>query len=99
MIGQRVTTTYGDDVHTYLIHSSPRMSAKQQPGDAPVLVDDTGEAHKLYQVRSTTLVLVRPDGYVGIRSHLATEDSLFTYLNAVLGAHQDRPVHHELALV
>jgi hypothetical protein len=94
-IAQRITTAYGEVVQPYLIRSSVHLGAIRDNGDFPVLVDDMREAHALYGAALATLVLVRPDGYIGLRSELTTQHDLFTYLHDVFGVLRDRSVHLE----
>ena len=81
-------------MQTYLIRSSAAHTAE----NVPALVDDTGEAHKLYGAQSATVVLVRPDGYIGVRTQPASEHALFTYLDDVFQVSAQQPVTLEPVL-
>ena len=99
MIARRFTATFGDDVQTCLVRSSAHRPVVQHDENVTVLVDDRGEAYALYGSHGATLVLVRPDGYIGVRSQLATAEVLFTDLNNVLGVARGQPVDSEPVLV
>jgi hypothetical protein len=47
---------------------------------ARAYVDTTGKAHRSYGARNGTLVLVRPDGYVGLIDHDPGPDTLRDHL-------------------
>jgi uncharacterized RmlC-like cupin family protein len=84
MIARRFTATFGDDVRACLIRSSAHRSAVQHDENVTVLVDDKGEAHTLYGSHGATLVLVRPDGYIGVRRQV---------LSGCWRANRERRVH------
>ena len=89
-IMERVVATCGPDVQSHLVLSSPTAATGEPCAAVSVHLDAWGEAHKLYGARSATLVLVRPDGYIGFCGGTAT-DGLFAYLNGVFSAARHRP--------
>lgn len=68
-------------VHTHVIH------AGQAPHDvSDGIVDGEYEAHGRYRAKQPTLVLIRPDGYIGFRGELVDAPNLLAYLRRVFGA-------------
>ncbi|HZR84872.1 MAG TPA: FAD-dependent monooxygenase [Candidatus Binatia bacterium] len=76
---------YGDAIATSLVvpaRCEPPRSAAD--GGEAVLVDDGGALHRALGAALPTLVLVRPDGYVGFRSQPADASALAAHLGTYL---------------
>jgi 2-polyprenyl-6-methoxyphenol hydroxylase-like FAD-dependent oxidoreductase len=54
--------------------------------DAECLVDSSGHAHAAFGVRGDALVLVRPDGHIGLFAAPGTLEQVDQYLRRVIGA-------------
>jgi hypothetical protein len=54
--------------------------------DPAALVDRHGHVRTAYDVRGEALVLVRPDGYIGLFARPGSIDQLDTYLSQTIGA-------------
>jgi hypothetical protein len=54
------------------------------PGDETLLIDLEGDLHRRYHAHGATLVLVRPDGYIGFVGRPPDADSLRHHLGRVL---------------
>jgi 2-polyprenyl-6-methoxyphenol hydroxylase-like FAD-dependent oxidoreductase len=50
-----------------------------------VLADDDGQAHHLYGVTGGALILIRPDGYVGLTAKSPADQSAADYLRDITG--------------
>lgn len=72
----------GDEVKSHLI-----LSRGEQPEpldwNGSVLLDPDHELHARYGADRESLFLIRPDGYIGLRSHPAREEPLQTYVAGV----------------
>jgi hypothetical protein len=78
--GNRTVHTVDDDyVRAYTV--VPANEA--EPAGAAVCVDTTGVTHRSYGARNGTLVVVRPDGYVGLIAHDPGPDTLRDYLSQI----------------
>jgi 2-polyprenyl-6-methoxyphenol hydroxylase-like FAD-dependent oxidoreductase len=75
----QLDTSQHDHVRLYLI---VRSGSTGEPGEQ-VLVDVDGQAHDLYGVADHALVLVRPDGYVGLVGNRWDDESVADYLRTV----------------
>ncbi|HEY3684465.1 MAG TPA: FAD-dependent monooxygenase [Streptosporangiaceae bacterium] len=71
---------YGDAVHPHLI-LTPGTPAP--PPQIPTATDTDGHAAKTYNIDTDTLILIRPDGYIGAITHPDTAPDLATYLHRV----------------
>jgi len=69
-----------DAVH---VHRVLPIDARYAPSES-ALVDDPGEAHALYGVEEGGLVLVRPDGYIGIATAEPDSRMVTAYLRMIL---------------
>ncbi|MFC5065731.1 FAD-dependent monooxygenase [Actinomycetospora atypica] len=77
-------------VRARLVRNRPDGPAA--PDEVPVLWDLDGQAHSAYgTARSATLVLVRPDGHVGLLAPADRGDALLTYCGAIDPTHDRRP--------
>jgi hypothetical protein len=78
--GQRYAATvaavherYGTTVRAYTI------ARPGEPTNEATLIDTLGHAHRAYDIDADTLVLVRPDGYLGLVTHQSA-DRVYEYL-------------------
>jgi 2-polyprenyl-6-methoxyphenol hydroxylase-like FAD-dependent oxidoreductase len=67
-----------------------RRSTIIRPGnataaDAQTLVDTNGHAHHAYGIRDSAVILIRPDGYVGLTAGSLGPESIVDYLHMVTG--------------
>ena len=85
--GQGVTTAaitrrYGSSVHAYTILRAEEESAGHAAPDT-AMVDTAGHAYRAYDVAAGTLVLVRPDGYIGLITACSSAGDVAEYLKHV----------------
>jgi 2-polyprenyl-6-methoxyphenol hydroxylase-like FAD-dependent oxidoreductase len=72
---------YDGSLHTYTI----------APPDSPValaeqtLVDSDGQAHRAYGISANALILVRPDGYIGLTGASPGQEPIINYLRDAIG--------------
>jgi len=52
-------------------------------GNGEILLDPRGELHQRHGARSACLYVVRPDGYIGFRSHPPDPDPLKSYFTQI----------------
>jgi 2-polyprenyl-6-methoxyphenol hydroxylase-like FAD-dependent oxidoreductase len=71
-----ITQRHGPSVHAYTVLADHASS------DRCSIVDTAGHAYRAYDVAAGTLVLIRPDGYIGLITGSA--DSVPEYLAAML---------------
>ena len=90
-IMERVVESYGHDVHPHLLIRSRKAAPARKYPVSSAHVDAFNEAHKLYGAGPGTLVLIRPDGYIGFRGQAVT-DTLFDYLDDVFSPVRQREV-------
>jgi 2-polyprenyl-6-methoxyphenol hydroxylase-like FAD-dependent oxidoreductase len=69
----------GSSVHAYTILHAQEPAGNAAPDTS--IVDTAGHAYRAYEVAEGTLVLVRPDGYIGLITGSA--DSVLEYLAAM----------------
>ena len=74
-----VPTVDADYLRTYAVVPAGEAA----PAGAPAYVDTTGLAHRGYAARNGTLVVVRPDGYLGLVAHDPGPDTLPDYLRQI----------------
>jgi hypothetical protein len=72
--------TAGLSVHAYTILHAGEPANSATPGTS--IIDSAGHAYRAYDVAAGTLVLVRPDGYIGLITGSA--DSVSEYMAAML---------------
>ncbi|PRX96216.1 FAD-dependent monooxygenase [Allonocardiopsis opalescens] len=72
-------------VRGYLVIAGERAPAEPAEETA-VLLDPSGELHDAYGARRPALYLIRPDGYIGLRTRPDDTDGLRDYLRLLLGA-------------
>lgn len=71
-------------MHLFLVTPSIDVQRNLQ-GACTVLLDSQGTLHRRLGAQTTTLYLLRPDGYIGYRSQPAQTESLYHYMIDVLG--------------
>ncbi|WP_329088277.1 FAD-dependent monooxygenase [Streptosporangium sp. NBC_01469] len=74
----RIEELFGDDVH---VRHVLRVSAPAAGTAARVLL---GAAHRTYRASRGELILIRPDGYVALRSPRGGGDAVIKYLSTLL---------------
>jgi hypothetical protein len=72
---------YDGSVHTYTIAPPESTVALAEQ----TLVDRDGQAHNAYGIRGSALILVRPDGYIGLTGGSPGKAPLIDYLREVIG--------------
>jgi len=77
-----IARRYGSSVHVYTIIGAGE-AADNAALDTTV-VDTAGHAYRAYDVAAGTLVLVRPDGYIGLMAGGSSRRSVDEYLAATL---------------
>ncbi|MDT0123018.1 FAD-dependent monooxygenase [Paenibacillus sp. RRE4] len=50
------------------------------------IIDSAGNAYRMYDVTSETLILIRPDGYIALRTSMEDSASILQYLNSIYDA-------------
>jgi 2-polyprenyl-6-methoxyphenol hydroxylase-like FAD-dependent oxidoreductase len=78
-IGQRLLDASGGLLRCYLVVGTQDQT-KAIVDSLMVLRDSDHGTHKTYGASASCLYLIRPDGYVGFRSHLAGEPQLSDYV-------------------
>jgi FAD binding domain len=82
-LGQRINERYGQAVASHLVIGSAVPPA-QLHWSGSVLMDSELLIHAKYGLGSAGFYLIRPDGYIGTRGHLAHKDQLLSYLRRIL---------------
>ncbi len=75
--GSAPTRSYGADVRAYAVVRPGAACAEQD------VIDTDGHAHRAYDVEDGALVLIRPDGYIGLIADRASAASVDDYLQSV----------------
>lgn len=62
------------------------ISYSHKEGDGGILTctDSEGKAHKIYGAKSGYVYVIRPDGYIGYRSHKIDEADIKNYFQGIL---------------
>ncbi|MEU4328471.1 FAD-dependent monooxygenase [Nonomuraea dietziae] len=82
--GHHQAETVGNDhVRVYAVIAP----GQQAPAGTTALVDPQGRIRKAYRARQNTLVIVRPDGYIGLITHNPTDHTVCAYLDILIPAH------------
>ena len=72
----RLPDVFNDHLHTYtIIHPDTTTVASEH-----ILIDVDGYAHRFYGVSGDALILVRPDGYVGLTGGRVDQEPVLDYL-------------------
>jgi 2-polyprenyl-6-methoxyphenol hydroxylase-like FAD-dependent oxidoreductase len=76
----QLSDAYNDHVHAYAI---------TRPGDATsankhILVDSDEHAHRAYGITDEALILVRPDGYIGLTGGSNDNQAIIDYLRNIM---------------
>ena len=75
-----INARYNGSVHAYAVVRSG------QGAESAGIVDTDGYAHRAYGIGSDTLVLIRPDGYIGMITQQRSAGVLNEYLSQVMTA-------------
>ena len=78
-VAQEVAEHYGRVVDVFWSVLGQRVPS--DIAEEICLLDTYGTLHEAYGIRSESLYLIRPDGYVGFRSHPVQADALLDYLS------------------
>src|SRR5215469_338105 len=73
---------YDGSLHTYTIARPESTVALTEQ----TLVDSDGQAYRAYGIRGSALILVRPDGYIGLTAGSPGQEPIIDYLREVTGA-------------
>jgi hypothetical protein len=68
-----------DELHTHCIVPS---HVEGEEG----IIDTAGNAYRMYDVTSETLILIRPDGYIALRTSIEDSALILRYLNTIYRA-------------
>jgi hypothetical protein len=77
----RLPDAYNDSVQVYTI-ARPDSTTTRDPHP---LIDSQGYAHRAYGIRDQAMILVRPDGYIGLTAGSLDQESIIGYLHKVTG--------------
>lgn len=50
------------------------------------IIDKAGNAYRIYNILNEELLLIRPDGYIALRTSIEESTSILQYLNSIYGA-------------
>jgi 2-polyprenyl-6-methoxyphenol hydroxylase-like FAD-dependent oxidoreductase len=78
---QAITQRFGSSVHRYTVIHAEESAGNAAPGAA--IVDTADHAYRAYDVEAGALVLVRPDGYIGLIAGCSSAGSVQEYLSHV----------------
>ena len=81
VVTQGITQRFGSSVHTYTVTRADESTGIAAPADS--IVDTAGHAYRAYDVEAGALVLVRPDGYIGLMSECSAPSIVEEYLTNV----------------
>jgi 2-polyprenyl-6-methoxyphenol hydroxylase-like FAD-dependent oxidoreductase len=79
-VTQAITQRFGSSVRAYPVIRAEQPAGILAPG---AIADTTGHAYRAYDVESGALVLVRPDGYIGLVAGCSSAGSVQDYLSDV----------------
>ncbi|HLW01668.1 MAG TPA: FAD-dependent monooxygenase [Ktedonobacterales bacterium] len=82
-LAEAINARYGQQITTYLVAAGGAVPASHAPITS-ILLDTELAVHQRYGADSECLYLVRPDGYIGYRSHPADAGALDDYLKKIL---------------
>ncbi|KQO16562.1 FAD-dependent monooxygenase [Paenibacillus sp. Leaf72] len=68
-----------DELHVHCILPS-------HAGEAKGIIDTAGNAYRVYDVTNEELILIRPDGYIALRTPIEDTSSIPQYLNSIYRA-------------
>ncbi len=72
---------YDGSLHRYTIAPPDNPVARAEQ----TLVDSDGQAHRAYGISGNALILVRPDGYIGLTGGSPGQEPIIDYLRDVIG--------------
>jgi 2-polyprenyl-6-methoxyphenol hydroxylase-like FAD-dependent oxidoreductase len=84
-VTQAITQCLGSSVHAYIVIRAEQPAGNAAPGAGIVdtIADTAGHAYRAYDVEAGALVLIRPDGYLGLVTGCKSAGSVEEYLNRV----------------
>jgi 2-polyprenyl-6-methoxyphenol hydroxylase-like FAD-dependent oxidoreductase len=77
----QLPVAYDSSLRAYTV-ARPDMTIKNSDH---TLLDSDGQAHRAYGVTDNTLILVRPDGYIGLTGGNLDQEPIIDYLHSVTG--------------
>jgi 2-polyprenyl-6-methoxyphenol hydroxylase-like FAD-dependent oxidoreductase len=77
----RLPDAYNDTMQVYTIAGPDNTTTI----DPHALIDSQGHAHRAYGIRDQAVILVRPDGYIGLTGGNLDQESIIGYLHKVTG--------------
>jgi hypothetical protein len=83
VVTQAIIQGYGSSVHTYTVIRAEESAGNTAPGGAivDIIIDTAGHAYRAYDVDAGALVLIRPDGYIGLIADCSSAGSVPEYLS------------------
>jgi hypothetical protein len=87
-----ITQHFGSSVRTCLTLRAGEAAEARAIIDT-VMVDTEGHARRAYDVQDGTLVLIRPDGYIGLITERGSEGSIREYLKPLIPAESEPETH------
>lgn len=85
-IARLASDRLGNLLHVCLIVSRAQRARGVEPGDGSPILDPAHTLHQLYGATTSSLYLVRPDGYIAFRSRPALQETLRLYLDRMFPA-------------
>jgi hypothetical protein len=87
-------TKFGGEIKPHIVVKSTQH-AEPLGRDTSILIDQGGEIHRTYGALKPSMFLIRPDGYIGMRSDAPKDTALAKYLNRIfdLEAARDKLRH------
>jgi hypothetical protein len=77
----QLPAVYDGSLRAYTIARSDNTTAISDQ----TLVDSDGQAYRAYGIRGSALILVRPDGYIGLTGRSPGQESIIDYLRDIIG--------------
>ncbi|MBV8717328.1 MAG: FAD-dependent monooxygenase [Chloroflexi bacterium] len=77
-ISATIASGYQDLIAAYVVTENTAAESEH-----PLLHDDGGALHERYDAKRGALILIRPDGYIGLAAELGAAESLRAYLHTL----------------
>ncbi|MBV9232019.1 MAG: FAD-dependent monooxygenase [Chloroflexi bacterium] len=82
-LASKVETLTGERVKAHIIIAGINPPT-HLTWNGSILLDPQDKLHTIYGAHRQSLYFIRPDGYIGLRSQLTTEEQLFGYMKHIL---------------
>ncbi|HET8846715.1 MAG TPA: FAD-dependent monooxygenase [Ktedonobacteraceae bacterium] len=82
---QPLLQALGRDQENLSIYTILRQGSRTTTASERTLIDEYGSAYAAYGVTENALILVRPDGYIGLTEGDLRQEPIFDYLREVIG--------------